>query len=262
MTYFEKLKEVVLTNSFATTYSEATTEWVTTYYDYDEHETECLCGKCGLKHRYEITNVKTGNVLYPIGSECIEKFNNDKMTKDALTLKDVAEYRNSFLSFRKMDLSEINPNVVNYCYGIDALEDENDFEFMMAFSRKRSFRNISEKQKKKAYYLMETMENAVIFDPAFYNSERELEKEKKLRKEFVRENVGKYIKTETIPALVIIHLPEGIFDNPDQKNFVISMYRKIKRREQVNITEKQKKFFNMLIVTKILPYLKESVQNE
>ena len=184
------------------------------------------------------------------------------MTKDALTLKDVAEYRNSFLSFRKMDLSEINPNVVSYCYGIDALEDENDFEFMMAFSRKRSFRNISEKQKKKAYYLMEIMENAVIFDPAFYDSERELEKEKKLREKFVQENVGKYIKAESIPALVMIHLPEDIFDNPDQKNFVISMYRKIKRREQVNITEKQKKFFNMLIVTKILPYLKESTQHE
>ena len=90
----------------------------------------------------------------------------------------------------------------------------------------------------------------------------ELEKEKKLREEFVQENVGKYIKTESIPALVMIHLPEDIFDNPDQKNFVISMYRKIKRREQVNITEKQKKFFNMLIVTKILPYLKESTQHE
>ena len=57
MNYFEKLKQVVLDNSYAKTYAEATTEWVTTYYDTCDSDI-CVCGKCGLKNRYEITNVK------------------------------------------------------------------------------------------------------------------------------------------------------------------------------------------------------------
>lgn len=255
MTYFERLQQIVLDNSFAKEYTEATTEWVTTYYD--KGNATCLCGKCGLKHRYEITNVKTGKKLYPIGSECIEKFNNEKMTKEALTLKEIAEYRNDILTFKKTELSDLNPNIVNYCYGLDAFQNENDFEFMIAFSRKRSFQNISEKQRKKAYYLMDMMENAILFDSIFYENERELQKEKELRTKFVQENTGKYIKTEMIPSLVIIHLPEDIFDDPAHKEFVLSVYRKIKHKEKNKITEKQQKFFNVLMVKKVLPYLKK-----
>lgn len=252
MNYFEKLKQVVLDNSYAKTYAEATTEWVTTYYDTCDSDI-CVCGKCGLKNRYEITNVKTGAILFPIGSECIEKFDNEKMSHEAVTLKQIAECRDSFMKFQPFNLKTINPDIINYCYGQDVFEDEQDYNFALMLSRKHSFHMYSDRQMRKINYLLDKIENAIIFDNSFYNNPKELGKEKIQRKEFM-DKTGKYIKADDIPPLVMIHLPENIFSDPGHKSFMLSIYRRIKRKEYV--TEKQIHFFNSLLVKNVIPYLK------
>jgi len=39
-------------------------------------DTTCICGKKHIVDTYEITNRQNNNILYPIGSSCIKKFNN------------------------------------------------------------------------------------------------------------------------------------------------------------------------------------------
>lgn len=256
MNYFDKLKEIVLANSYAKTYAEATTEWVTSYYDTCDSDV-CLCGKCGLQHRYEITNVKTGKILFPIGSECINKFNNEKMSSDALALKEIATYRTNFLNGEPA-LASLHPNLVNYCYGLDAFEDEKDYQFALSLSRKRSLPNLSEKQTRKINFLMDKMENAILFDSSFYNNEREKEKARQQKEDFLK-NVGKSIKIKEIPPLVMIYLPTEIFEKEEHKFFVLSIYRKLQRGNVQDITEKQKKFFDFLMINKVFPYFKNSL---
>jgi hypothetical protein len=48
----------------------------------------CVCGYVGLVYVYKLRNVLNGNILYPIGSVCIEHFKNDTMDQ---VVKDVTK---------------------------------------------------------------------------------------------------------------------------------------------------------------------------
>lgn len=157
------------------------------------------------------------------------------------------------MKFQPFSLKTINPDIINYCYGQDVFEDEQDYNFALMLSRKHSFHMYSDRQMRKINYLLDKIENAIIFDNSFYNNPKELEKEKIQRKEFM-DKTGKYVKVDDIPPLVMIHLPESIFSDPGHKSFILSMYRKIKRKEYV--TEKQMHFFNSLLVKSVIPYLR------
>ena len=76
---FSTLINEVISNSTSKTFDEARTEWkMTAYHTATASENiSCICGHPHLVNLYEITNVKNQNILYPIGSECITKFNFD-----------------------------------------------------------------------------------------------------------------------------------------------------------------------------------------
>lgn len=80
---FDQLAAVVIANSASGIWEEAVTEWALTGGDIDNScSSICVCGHVGLKYLHEITNIKTGNVLFPIGSKCIEKFGVDDLTTE------------------------------------------------------------------------------------------------------------------------------------------------------------------------------------
>jgi hypothetical protein len=58
-----------------------------------ENDTTCVCGKKHIVDTYELTNNNNGNILYPVGSSCIKKFNNPKLNSQ---LK-VVSHRNTIL---------------------------------------------------------------------------------------------------------------------------------------------------------------------
>lgn len=58
-----------------------------------ENDTTCVCGKKHIIDTYELTNSNNGNILYPVGSSCIKKFNNNKLNSQ---LK-VISHRNTIL---------------------------------------------------------------------------------------------------------------------------------------------------------------------
>ena len=105
---------------------------------------------------------------------------------------------------------------------------------------------------------MDKMENAILFDSSFYNNEREKEKARQQKEDFLK-NVGKSIKIKEIPPLVMIYLPTEIFEKEEHKFFVLSIYRKLQRGNVRDITEKQKKFFDCLMINKVFPYFKNSL---
>lgn len=74
------LVAAVLSNSASDVWRTAVREWVvSSVEDRGTADGECVCGKVGLRYLYTISNSQTGRVLHPIGSECIQLFDNEEM---------------------------------------------------------------------------------------------------------------------------------------------------------------------------------------
>ena len=80
----EKLANEVFSKSESKTWASCVVEWVICDCDEDEEASgECVCGQEGLRYMYAIRNVLNGNIIYPIGSECIKKFENELLEDEA-----------------------------------------------------------------------------------------------------------------------------------------------------------------------------------
>jgi hypothetical protein len=83
MSNFENLKSAVFSKSEEKQHiSKAFMEWfVVGYYIDTETDTSCVCGKPHIKYIFCIENKINGNVLEPIGCECVKKFDNPELDK-------------------------------------------------------------------------------------------------------------------------------------------------------------------------------------
>ena len=81
--YYRNLIQRVIDKSVADDWETAVYEWEV--YDCEEDEfleSSCICGKEDLRYLFTIINSRNGNVLGPIGSSCIKKFERDDMAED------------------------------------------------------------------------------------------------------------------------------------------------------------------------------------
>jgi len=76
----EKLFQAVVENSIAKDFLTARFEWNIS--NYCKYETDCICGKKHILKVYTIRNKLNGNHLTPIGSECIKKFEINKLEEE------------------------------------------------------------------------------------------------------------------------------------------------------------------------------------
>lgn len=76
-----RLVQEVLENSEASHWQEAKEEWTVSNY-FEEDDQTCVCGKRHIRHCYRICNERNQKTLYPIGSECVKRFANDKMERE------------------------------------------------------------------------------------------------------------------------------------------------------------------------------------
>lgn len=86
--YLKNLKSAVLKYSDSSNWNAAVYEWE--IYDVDEDDTlseSCVCGKENLRYLFTIKNKINGNILYPIGSSCIHKFERKELN-DLATIKE------------------------------------------------------------------------------------------------------------------------------------------------------------------------------
>lgn len=79
---YEILKSAILEKSIADDMYYATKEWMVISYEL-ETESTCICSKQNITKCFTITNIKTGETLYPVGSQCIKRFENDEINDEA-----------------------------------------------------------------------------------------------------------------------------------------------------------------------------------
>ena len=75
-----KLFDAVIENSISKDFLTARFEW--DILDFSNYDTDCICGKKHIVKNYTIRNRLNGNNLKPIGSECIKKFQVEKLDED------------------------------------------------------------------------------------------------------------------------------------------------------------------------------------
>lgn len=117
----------------------------------------CVCGKENLRYLFTIQNTINRNILYPIGSSCIKKFERTDFYELASVKEQLfkllhAIERNSFITLSSEFFSR---KLLRYLYDNDAFnatsyngfEPYNDYKFLLDMFNKR---NRSENQEKKA----------------------------------------------------------------------------------------------------------------
>ena len=81
--YTDHLIGIVIEFSVADDWEGARREWEVVGCEIDEtHSATCICGKEGLRYVYTIVNTETGESLFPIGSSCIKKFEQNDMDEE------------------------------------------------------------------------------------------------------------------------------------------------------------------------------------
>lgn len=155
--YIKTLIKDIIDNSDSNEWHSAVEEWEISDIEEDEQlEHSCICGKQHLRYLFTIENQLNGNILYPIGSSCIRKFERDDL-KDEVTIKEQlfkllhAIDDNEYLQLSSEFFSR---KLLLYLLEIGAFkatkwndfEPENDYEFMLDMFNKRT---ITENQSKK-----------------------------------------------------------------------------------------------------------------
>lgn len=86
--YYQNLLKQVVENSESNNWASAVSEWEIVDVEEDDERLEsCVCGKEYLRYLYTIENRLNGNILYPIGSQCIRKFGREDLA-DEINVKE------------------------------------------------------------------------------------------------------------------------------------------------------------------------------
>lgn len=162
--YYRNLIEAVLELSDADDWCTAVTEWIIDNVEEDETLTEsCVCGKENLRYLFTIRNEVNGNILYPIGSSCIMKFERTDLNEEVAVKEQLfkllhAIENNNFLTLssdffsRKLllyllDIGAFKPTAYN------RYDPEEDYRFMLNIFNRGTRRTESQDKKATAIIL-------------------------------------------------------------------------------------------------------------
>lgn len=155
-----QLRETIMSNSVSKIWSSAVEEWKITSMEEDEYaDSICVCGNTGLRYLYEIRNDRNGNVLFPIGSTCIKKFerddldeeveNRDRMLKLMSAVKRREKITLSSTYFSRKLIEHLHLNKVFIATHYNHFDGNNDYQFMLDMFNKRK-RTASQERKETA----------------------------------------------------------------------------------------------------------------
>lgn len=156
--YLRNLKSAVLKYSDSSNWNAAVYEWE--IYDVDEDDTlseSCVCGKENLRYLFTIKNKINGNILYPIGSSCIHKFERKELNDLATIKEQLFKLLHAVESNEFIELTSeyFTRKLLRYLYDNDAFESNQyngfdaykDYQFLIDMFNKR---NRTYKQNQKA----------------------------------------------------------------------------------------------------------------
>lgn len=93
----KRLIGTALELSAASTWNEAKHEWVVLYReDHVEASEICVCGYEGLRYLHCVANEVTGEHLWPVGSCCVERFENAEMANQVADLRALARLQRNW----------------------------------------------------------------------------------------------------------------------------------------------------------------------
>ena len=158
-TYVKNLICKVINKSESDNWDDAVMEWEIIDCEEDESCSEmCICGKENIKYLYTIKNIYNANILFPIGSSCIKKFDR-KDLREKTTLMEAqfkllhAVEKNQFLTLstdlftRRLLLWLYEEGAFNSKY--NNFKGEVDYNFMLKMFNKRNKDDITVAQRKK-----------------------------------------------------------------------------------------------------------------
>lgn len=149
--YIENLIKPILEASLSTDWEAAVYEWDIIDCEEDEYaETQCLCGHEGIRYCFRIKNRHTGNIIFPIGSECIKKFKNKNLSAEISVYEKLFKLHDAI---RNKEFIEINANYFSRKLLLYFVEkkaiDEYEYKFLVDMFNKRDKDNLSDRQIKK-----------------------------------------------------------------------------------------------------------------
>lgn len=157
--YVKNLIMRVIQNSESSIWEDAVKEWEITDCEEDDSASEiCICGKENIKYLFTIRNTINGNMLYPIGSSCIKKFNRADMKEETSLYESMFKLLHAVESNRYLSLSPelFSRKLLKYLFEQGAFDTEyndfdgkEDYEFMLKMFNKRDKSSISMRQDKK-----------------------------------------------------------------------------------------------------------------
>ncbi|SDH93868.1 hypothetical protein [Proteiniclasticum ruminis] len=158
-TYSQNLISRVMDYSNAIQWDEAVLEWEITNWDEDEDiKTSCICGKENIRYLFTIENQVNGNVLEPIGSKCIQKFNRKDLNKLSNTYEKLFKLKKALKDNRYIGLSSefFSRDLLQFFYDAHILDSdyneyngESDYIFLLEMFNKRKKSSITAKQNRK-----------------------------------------------------------------------------------------------------------------
>jgi len=180
--YYNNLIEKVSHMSQDKDWCSAITEWDIVDCDEDHKSgSTCICGKENLRYRFRIKNMKNNNILYPIGSCCIKKFERNDLNEKTLIQEKLFKLFHAVKEKKYITLSKdlFSRKLLKYLYdeGVfkatkyNRSDPKNDYQFMIKMFNKRKKSEITKEERNKITaiimssilpYLKEQLSNKII----------------------------------------------------------------------------------------------------
>ena len=158
--YAKNLIFKVIENSNSTNWEDAVHEWDIVGWDEDtEIQSACICGKENIRYLFTIKNKENGNVLEPIGSQCIKKFDRKELDEITAIYEDLFKLKNALSNNRYISLSSeyFSRKLLKFFYEENVFvaskynnfNGKKDYKFMLDMFNKRDKNSITNPQQRK-----------------------------------------------------------------------------------------------------------------
>lgn len=145
--YYENLIQRVLDLSHYDTWQKAVDEWVILSCKEDvQSSSQCVCGKENLRYLFTIKNIINGNILFPIGSSCIKKFDRNELNEQISLCEQMFKLKHAVEENKFITLDYFSRKLLLYLWKQGAFKPtpynkyngENDYKFLLdMFNRRR-----------------------------------------------------------------------------------------------------------------------------
>jgi len=158
--YRKNLEKAILEKSVSKEWSTAVQEWepIDIQEDIDKNFS-CVCGKTNLRFLYTIINTSTKGKLFPIGSECIKKFERSDLNEYISIKEQLFELLHAVRSKEFIELTSeyFSRKLLEYLYNegvfisneYNGFDESNDYKFLLKMFNRRGKSVIGQREERK-----------------------------------------------------------------------------------------------------------------